>query len=285
MVPPSHLIIIGVDNPVGLSLSEQAQSHNLRFTALISTEWNLNDLADIRRHLEESHATLVINTLTVKQGLSPEKAAYLAQACGAAGVALLQLSSSLVFSGQEGSHFSETDTLALLTDEAKRYAAIEDAVVRHCPRHLLLRVGWLFSSKGEDVASRVLSLAKQETQLHLSDRKQVSPTSACDTANVLLAMARQVAYTESLWGTYHYSSSEVMSLFQFAEVVVANARQYDVLMVEDIVADNASDMNRHFSEASPLLASKKILFSFGIKPKPWKQALSRVLKRRYQVSV
>lgn len=284
MVPRSHLIIIGVDNPVGLSLSEQAQSHNLRFTAITSTDWNLNDLADIRRHLEETHATVLVNTLTAKQGLSAEKAAYLAQACESAGVAMVQLSSSLVFSGQDGSHFTETDALTLNTDEAKRYAVIEEAIMRHCRRYLLLRVGWLFSSKGEDVASRVLSLAKQEQHLHLSDRKQVSPTSACDTAAVLLAMTRQVQYTESLWGIYHYSSSEVMSLFQFAEVVVANARQYDVLMVEDIVADNASDMNRHFSEASPLLASKKILFSFGIKPKPWKQALSRVLKRRYQVT-
>lgn len=285
MVSRNHLVILGVDNPVGLSLSEQAQSHNLRFNALTSTEWNLNDLAEISRRLQEIHPTLVINTLTVQQGLTAERAAYLAQACEAERVALIQLSSSLVFSGQEGSHFTEQDALALNTDEAKRYAAIEEAVARHCHRHLLLRVGWLFSSKGEDVASRVLSLARQETQLSLSDRKQVSPTSACDTAAVLLAMARQVAYTETLWGTYHYSSSEVMSLFQFAEVVVANARQYDPLMVESIIADNASDMNRHFSEASPLLSSKKILYSFGIKPKPWKQALSRVLKRRYQVSV
>jgi dTDP-4-dehydrorhamnose reductase len=284
MVPRNHLVILGVDNPVGLSLSEQAQTHNLRFHALTSTEWNLNDLAEINRHLQEIRPTLVINTLTVKQGLTPERAAYLAQACESSRVALLQLSSSLVFSGQEGSHFTEQDALALNTDEAKRYAAIEDAVVCHCQRHLLLRVGWLFSSKGEDVASRVLMLSRQESQLSLSDRKQVSPTSACDTAAVLLAMARQVIYTESLWGTYHYSSSEVMSLFQFAEVVVANARQYDPLMVESIIADNASDMNRHFSEASPLLSSKKILYSFGIKPKPWKQALSRVLKRRYQVS-
>lgn len=284
MVPRNHLVILGVDNPVGLSLSEQAQTHNLRFNALTSTEWNLNDLAEINRRLQDIRPTLVINTLTVKQGLTPERAAYLAQACESSRVALLQLSSSLVFSGQEGSHFTEQDSLALNTDEAKRYAAIEDAVVRHCHRHLLLRVGWLFSSKGEDVASRVLSLSKQETQLNLSDRKQVSPTSACDTAAVLLAMARQVIYTESLWGIYHYSSSEVMSLFQFAEVVVANARQYDPLMVESIIADNASDMNRHFSEASPLLSSKKILYTFGIKPKPWKQALSRVLKRRYQVS-
>ena len=53
------------------------------------------------------------------------------------------------------------------------------------------------------------------------------------------------------------------------------------MQVHQMAVDASHNMNGLFSESSPKLNTRKILYTFGIKPKAWRQALSRILKKRY----
>jgi len=278
-----HLVILGADRAVGRALAEQAQDKDISFHAILSTDWDLTNLEKVQAKLAELEPTFLINCMSPGDGgTTAHVASVLAQACSALKTPLVQLSSNHVFQGQEGQIFKEEDEAKPATEYGLRVLAIENAVRSSCRQHLLLRVGWLFSSQGEDDVARLLKLAQTEAHLRLSDTKVICPTSACDIAAVLLAMVHQARFAE-LWGTYQYCSAEQTTLFKFAEVVAAEARQYEDLKLQEITSDASDAMNRVFSETSPRMSTKKILYTFGVKPKPWRQALSRILKKRYAV--
>ena len=282
MKTPFHIIILGAENPVGKALTEQAQTNEISFHAIHSTDWDLTDVNKLQSRLKELAPHFVINCISPGVNKTTVHiASVLSQCCAALEIALVQLSSNDVFAAQSGDVFSESDDPDPQTESGKQVLATERAIQSSLERHIILRVGWMFSSQGEDEVTKLLELSQNNSELTLSDSKFLCPTSACDIASVLLAIVNQCRYAK-LWGTYHYSSAEPTNLFKFAEVVVAEARQYEDLKVESIVADARSEMNALFAESTPKLATKKILFTFGIKPKPWRQALSRILKKRYQ---
>ena len=281
MKTPFHLVILGAENSIGRAVTEQAQAKNISLHAIHSTDWDLTDVTKIQARLSELAPQFLINCMSPgASGTSTHISSVLSQCCGSLNIALVQLSSNEVFAHQDGEIFSEQDEPKPKTESGQQVLAMETAIRSSLENHLLVRVGWLFSSQGHDEVSQLLELAQNSEVLRLSDTKFLCPTSACDIASVLLAMVNQCRYAK-LWGTYHYCSAEPTTLFKFAEVVVAEARQYEDIKLQDIVADASSLMNSQFAESTPKLATKKLLYTFGIKPKPWRQALSRILKKRY----
>ena len=276
-----HLVILGADNSVGRAVTDQAQKSEISLHAIHSTDWDLTDAEMILEKLKERGPTFLINCIQPSEsGTTATVANVISQACSALNIGLIQLSSNNIFAGQDGESFKEDDEPKPETAVGQLTLAAETAIQSSCPKSVIVRVGWLFSSLGQDDVSKLLELAQTETQLQLSDAKTLCPTSACDVAAVLLAMANQLRYAD-LWGTYHYCSAEQTTLYKFAEVVVAEARQHEDLQVDQIGSDASHAMNAIFAESTPKIASKKVLYTFGIKPKPWRQALSRILKTRY----
>ncbi len=281
MKTPFHLVILGAENAVGRAVTEQAQAKDISLHAIHSTDWDLTDVSKVQARLTELAPQFLVNCISPgTQGTTVHIASVLSQCCAALNIALVQISSNDVFAYQEGEVFSESDAPEPKTESGQQVLAMETAIRSSLEHHLIVRVGWLFSSQGQDDVSKLLELAQNNIHLKLSDSKFLCPTSACDIASVLLAMVNQCRYA-SLWGTYHYCSAEPTTLFKFAEVVVAEARQYEDLDLQDIEADASSEMNSLFAESTPKLATKKLLYTFGIKPKPWRQALARILKTRY----
>jgi len=276
-----HIVILGAENPVGKAVTEQAQEKEISFHAIHSTDWDLDNVEKIQSRLKELAPQFVINCIPPStKGVTVHVASVLSQCCAALDIALVQISSNAVFALQEGVIFSEEHEPNPQTEAGQQVLAVEKAIQSSLTKHVILRVGWLFSSQGEDEVSKLLDLAQNNSSLALSDTKFLCPTSACDIAAVLIAIVNQCRYAK-LWGIYHYCSAESTTLYKFAEVVVAEARQYEDLAVESITADQSSEMNGLFAESTPKIATKKILYTFGIKPKPWRQALSRILKKRY----
>jgi len=281
MKTPFHLVILGAENAVGRAVTEQAQAKEISLHAIHTSDWDLNDVVKVQTRLADLAPQFLINCIAPGiDGTSVHMASVLSQCCASLKIALVQVSSNDVFAYQDGEIFSESDEPLPKTESGQQVLSVETAIRSSLERHLLVRIGWMFSSQGHDEVSKLLELAQNNQQLYLSDTKFLCPTSACDIASVLLAMVNQCRYAD-LWGTYHYCSAEPTTLFKFAEVVVAEARQYEDLDLQDIVADASNEMNSLFAESTPKLATKKLLYTFGIKPKPWRQALSRILKKRY----
>ena len=142
---------------------------------------------------------------------------------------------------------------------------------------MILRVNQPFSLLNEDFALQLLAQARSESHLKLDNLIRIAPTPADDIAKIIYAALQQIDCDESLWGTYHYCSVESTTEYAFAEVLLAEARQYEDL--GHIGIEQLDDEECESNET--ILDSRLIKHTFGIKPKPWRQALSRLIRRYY----
>lgn len=150
--------------------------------------------------------------------------------------------------------------------------------VRKQLRHLIVRVNQPFSLLTGDYAVQLLAMARSQNKLKLDNLIRIAPTPADDIAQVIHALLQQIGCDESLWGTYHYCSVESTTEYAFAEVLLAEARQY-----EDLAHVTLEELDEDECRPSEtILDSKLIKHNFGIKPKPWRQALSRLIRRYYR---
>lgn len=187
-------------------------------------------------------------------------------------IPIVLLSSAKVFNYNEVGSL-ETDEM---TGDASLIAL--ENLVRKQLRHLIVRVNQPFSLLTGDFAVQLLAKARSKGSLKLDNLIRIAPTPADDIAQVIHALLQQVACDESLWGTYHYCSVESTTEYGFAEVLLAEARQYEDLA--HVTLDELADEECQPSET--ILDSKLIKHNFGIKPKPWRQALSRLMRRYYR---
>ena len=112
--------------------------------------------------------------------------------------------------------------------------------------------------------------------------QQGCPTPAEDAARVIVAIAQQLDCKPEVWGTYHYAGAEPVSENRFAEVVIAEASQYHPLKIRRLHMNKLSERDGIQAPANATLASKKILNTFGIHNKSWRNPLTRMIKRYYE---
>lgn len=158
-----------------------------------------------------------------------------------------------------------------------RLIALEDKV-RQQFRHLVLRVNQPFSLLAGDFAVQLLADARSSGCLKLDDLIRIAPTPVDDIAHIIHALLQQINCDESLWGTYHYCGVESTTEYAFAEVLLAEARQYEDLA--NVTLEVLDDEECESSET--ILDSKLIKHTFGVQPKPWRQALTRLVRRYYR---
>jgi len=187
-------------------------------------------------------------------------------------IPLVLLSSAKVF------HYNEVGSLE--DDEMTG----DDALIhleqnaRRQSRHLILRTNEPFSLRSRDFAVELLAEAREKGELKLDNLTRMAPTPTSDVADVLYAVLQQISCDESLWGTYHYCGVESTTLYAFAEVLLAEARQYED--ISNVVLTELPEDACIPTET--ILDSKRIKHTFGIKPKAWRQALSRLIRRYYR---
>ena len=176
--------------------------------------------------------------------------------------------------------FAYDEVGSVETDEPTGDAALIDleTLARRQSRHLILRVNQPFSLLNKDFAVELMATARDQETLILDNLTRMAPTPADDIALVLRAMLQQISCDEGLWGTYHYCAVESTTLYAFGEVLIAEARQYED--ISNVHLDEMSESDCVAQET--ILDSKYIMHTFGIKPRPWRVALSRLMRRYYK---
>ncbi|MFA7554723.1 MAG: sugar nucleotide-binding protein [Spongiibacteraceae bacterium] len=219
-----------------------------------------------------SDIDIVVNTVTFEclqggHGDGCEALTLLAQACEQSSTPLIQLSSSRVFDGTSGRH-KETDVAAPGSALGEALFNAEELLRASCNRHIILRTGPLFSSMGDNLLTDLIAKFKGGESLRLSNKGKSCPMHAKDLARVISAIIDQLSCGCEAWGTYHYSSTEPISSFQFAETVLAVASQYIGSDKDDMALELVDGDGGDW--ACPLLNCEKILNTFGIQQLSWR---------------
>ena len=262
-----HWFIIGAEFPVGQCLAKLANELALPYTSR-----RLDSREQLSLPMGMSAAPLAIIAVS---GEETENTGYIAEWIAQLieqDIPIVLLSSAKVFKYNEVGSLEEDE---MTGDEG--LIALENQIRKQL-RHLIVRVNQPFSFLSGDFAVQLLAQARSQDCLKLDNLIRIAPTPADDIAQILHALLQQISCDESLWGTYHYCSVESTTAYGFAEVLLAEARQYEDLA--HVSLEELADEDCQPSET--ILDSKLIKHTFGIKPKPWRQALSRLMRRYYR---
>ena len=262
-----HWFIIGAEFPVGQCLAKLASELALPYS---SRRLDSREAPTVPMGM--SATPLAIIATSGEDEVSAQHIAEWLTLLIEQDIPLVLLSSAKVFQYNEVGSLENDDRTG---DE--HLIALEDQA-RMQLRHVILRVNQPFSLLSGDYAVQLLAQARNQDGLVLDNLIRIAPTPADDIAQVIHAMLQQVDCDESLWGSYHYCSVESTTEYAFAEVLLAEARQY-----EDLAHVTLTELDDDECEPNEtILDSKLIKHTFGIKPKPWRQALSRLMRRYYR---
>jgi dTDP-4-dehydrorhamnose reductase len=289
-----RLMLLGGGSALGQALIRQGAEEDIGFLAPRppATGW---DAASLTQLLDDTRPDALVNlayyydwfqagevseTRLAAQERAVER---LAELCQHHGIVLIQPSSYRVFDGARATAYSEKDEPLPLGVRGQALWRIEQSVRAICPQHVLLRFGWLLDDSADGLLGRFLNRAETASEVLLADDRRGNPTPVDDAARVVLSVIKQLDCAAPLWGTYHYAGNEATTSLALGQAILSEAAVLRSLGVQ--VPTPQAHAARADAAEEPqhaVLACKKILHTFGIKPRAWRAGLPTLLDRYYR---
>ena len=202
-----RLAIIGAKGQVGWELSQRAPAFGHAVLAWDVDTLDITDANAVDEALASSDAHAVINaaayTAVDKAEQEPALAfavnrdgpAHLAAACARLRIPLLHISTDYVYDGAKIDPYVEDDPTTPLGVYGASKLAGDETVRQLLPRHLILRVSWVFGVHGHNFVKTILRLAREREELRVVADQRGCPTFAGDIADTLLELAGRIAET------------------------------------------------------------------------------------------
>ncbi len=289
-----RLLLLGGGNALGQALIRLGAEEDIGFLAPRppAQGWDAPSLTQL---LDDNRPDVVINLAYYfdwfQSGQANEAALAaqersverLAELCQHHDFILLQPSSYRVFDGARTTAYSEKDEVAPLDARGQALWRFEQSVRSLCPRHVLLRFGWLLDDSHDGLLGRFLQRLAQGEPIQLADDRRGNPTPVDDAARVILAVLKQLDCHAPLWGTYHYGGHEASTPLLVSQALLAEAARHCPLSADILVPTAHADCEDADTEPQHgVLACKKIFNTFGIKPRAWRAGLPSLLERYYR---
>jgi dTDP-4-dehydrorhamnose reductase len=289
-----RLMLLGGGNALGQALIRLGAEEDIGFLAPKPPEsgWGPASLTQL---LDETRPDALVNLAYYFDWFQAEAVSAadfaaqertverLAELCQHHQIRLLQPSSYRVFDGVRATAYSEKEGPQPLGGRGQALWRFEQHVRATCPRHVLLRFGWLMDDSVDGLLGRFLSRAAHDAPLRLADDRRGNPTPVDDAARVILAVLKQLDCQTPLWGTYHYGGHEATTSLALGQAVLSEARNFRSNLIEELSPQAHSTRPDAAEEPQhAVLSCKKILHTFGIKPRAWRSGLPSLLDRYYR---
>ena len=289
-----RLMLLGGGNALGQALIRLGAEEDISFLAPKPPEsgW---DPASLTQLLDETRPDALINlayyfdwfqaeAVSEAQFSAQERSVErLAELCQHHQIRLLQPSSYRVFDGVRATAYSEKEEPQPLGVRGQTLWRFEQHVRAICPRHVLLRFGWLLDDSANGLLGRFLVRAAEDSPLLLADDRRGNPTPVDDAARVIIAVLKQLDCQTPLWGTYHYGGHEATTSLALGQAVLSEARNLRSNLIEELSPQaHSARVDAAEEPQHAVLSCKKILHTFGIKPRAWRSGLPSLLDRYYR---
>ncbi|MBL8697255.1 MAG: dTDP-4-dehydrorhamnose reductase [Alphaproteobacteria bacterium] len=276
------LVVLGAGGQVGQAVVRAAQARGLDVRAHPRASLDISDRVALAAALPG--AAVVVNCAAVTSvddaARDPARAyainagavAALALACRDAGVPLIHLSTDYVFDGTGARPWRESDAPSPVNVYGASKLAGEQAIPLIWPRHLILRISWVFGARGNNFVRSMLALARRRAVLRIVADQIGRPTPADACADAILDLAarcRDPAF--DAWGLYHFAGSPPVSRYDFVRSILADRPS---VRLEPIASADAGDIARRPLNA--VLDCSLIERRFGIASPSWEASLPAV---------
>jgi dTDP-4-dehydrorhamnose reductase len=194
-----------------------------------------------------------------------------ARAARLAAARVFFVSTDYVFDGKSTRPYETTDPVSPLNVYGASKAAGETALSKSQVAWCVARTSWLFGVHGASFPEKILRAAETRPELSVVSDQIGSPTYTRDLARVIRALL-----SRDVRGFVHITNQGTCSWFDFAREILSQSGR-ESIPVLPISTDQAARPARrpNYSVLSP--AS---LHAFGIRTRPWQEALRAFLKEK-----
>ena len=227
------ILLFGANGQLGQEMIRAGAARQVPLAALGRAQADICDAAAVREAVARHRPSVVVNAASyTKVDLAETETdaafaanergpAILGEACAAAGVPLIHVSTDYVFDGSKAGAYLEDDPIAPINSYGRSKAAGERAVRETAPRHAILRTSWVYGEFGHNFLKTMLRLAATRDELRVVADQRGCPTSTRDLARAILGVAPRLAAGEDVCGTYHFAGAGVTTWHGFASRIVA----------------------------------------------------------------
>ena len=283
-----RVLILGSDTPLGKALVELQSllgRHELLPLSSSACRWKSERQA--KKSVVRANCDIVLDVRIEAAGdggfqiqeLDLRRCHWVAKACHRTNTAYLYVSSSRVFSGRLDRPYDEEDATDNEETIGQLLATAEQVVRQGCERHLVLRLGPIFSPEGTNLITQMLGPMREGDSLILDNNLRGCPVAADDGARVISGLLDQLGTGLESWGVYHYGSSDTATYYEFAEAVLASASQFFEF------SSSAVQLEREPEGLTPLnraLDCDKLRNTFAIRQVSWRSAIGDMVKHYYE---
>jgi len=286
-----RVLVFGRFGQVGRALVDAAPRFGIEATALGRDQVDITDRAVVLDAVGRLRPDAVVNAAAytaVDRSESDVEAAlavngagagHVAEACRAAGVPLVHVSTDYVFDGRKPAPYVETDPVNPLGAYGRSKLAGERAVADAWSRHLILRTSWVYAPVGHNFVRTMLRLAGERSELSVVDDQHGCPTAAEDLAALVCDLLSRGDGLEGRWGLYHAAGAGVTTWCGFAREIF---RQREALTglagpVVQAVPTSAYPTPTPRPPNSALDCSR-LRATFGVSLPAWPDSLRRCLR-------
>ena len=273
------IAVIGKNGQLATCLKEVAPS-NLEISFYGSDQV---DITKAETYVLLKSADLIINcsayTAVDKAEECPEDAyavnrmgtIQLVQFCEENQIKLIHFSTDFVFEGEASSPYTEDDFTGPKSIYGASKLAGEEVILQSSLSAVVIRTSWLYSPFGHNFCKTMLRLGTERSELSVVNDQIGTPTSTLDLARVVFQIIESgLPDTPEL---YHVSNTGQCSWADFAREIF-NLKGVSVIVNNTTTeAFNAPAPRPKYS----VLSTEKLLFTYGIAMRPWKEALKEVL--------
>ncbi|MBU6154860.1 MAG: dTDP-4-dehydrorhamnose reductase [Bdellovibrionales bacterium] len=286
------ILLFGANGQLGSAFQDLSKTDAFpvgwTLVGLSSKECDLSDESILAERLEREKSDLVINTAaytavdraekeqTLCDAINARAPAVMAAYCKAKGIPLIHYSTDYVYEGAQNCEHFEAEAPKPQNVYGASKARGDEAVVALGGEHLIFRTSWVFSHVGKNFVNTMLKLGAEQSELRVVEDQFGAPTYAPDLAeyslHALMRGLEQKAVTGGFpSGVYHLTNSGVTNWADFARAITPATR---------IVGISSSEYPT--GAKRPLnsrLSLEKFTKAFGVRPRPWQEALRVCLER------
>jgi len=285
----SPILVVGRNGQLARAMMALANESRLPIVAYGRPELDLRDAGAIRRIVVENRPQAIVNaaayTMVDKAESEAEAAfeinrdgpAYLAAAASELCIPLIHISTDYVFDGTKTTPYRENDKTSPLNIYGRSKLEGESAVLQNHSGAVVLRTSWVYSVYGQNFVKTMLRLGATRDLVKVVDDQRGAPTLAEDLAAAILKIIPQLASRGKPGGVYHLTAAGETSWHGFAAAIFEGwAKRGE--KVPTLYAIKTIDYPTAARRpAYSLLDCSKAAAEFGVKLRPWQQALDQCL--------
>lgn len=280
------LLITGCNGQVGLALrNHQRLNQHFIIIGCNHKELDITDKVSIESTVQIYQPDIIINTAAFTdvdkaehfkeqcEWVNYHGAKFLAIICQKYHIPLIQISTDYIFDGSKMAPYHEEDEANPINYYGYTKWLGEEAVRKYCEKHIILRLSAIFSEYADNFLKRILKLIHERNELSIVSDQWICPTYASHVANLI----DNISQAPNLYGTYHYSSKDVLSWYDFAKRIVQHSQPTLGQKLRAIEGRQYTNETRR--PIYSVLDCQKIFRDYGVIQESWEQNLSNIIER------